>query len=510
MLLPYLIIIPFFGGIICCFIERFIVRSARWIALITIGSVLMIALQLWWLQKEYMMTQVASGIPQWQSSFLMPWISRFGINFYLAIDGLSLLMVILTGFLGLMSVLCSWNEINKYEGYFYLNLMCILGSVIGVFLSMDLFLFFFFWEIMLIPIYFLISIWGHKKSSNKTRNSAATKLFIYSQSSGLIMFVAILVLVFIHYNSTGIFTFNYVELLKTSMSHHIEYLLMLAFFIAFAVKMPIVPFHGWLPDAHSNAPTAGSVDLSGFLLKTSAYGFLRFILPLFPHASAQFTPIAILLGIIGIFYGAWMAFSQTDIKRIISYSSLSHMGFVLIAIYSGNKVALQGAVIQMITHALSAAALFILSGQLYERLHTRDIRKMGGLWSHIKWMPAISLFFAVANISMPGTGNFIGEFMILIGSFQVMPLVVAIASFGLVFSSIYSLRMIHFIYYGKTQLKKETLSEMSFRECAISGILIILIILIGLYPQFILDTSRIAISNIQHWFITSTITNIRF
>ncbi|MFB6325826.1 NADH-quinone oxidoreductase subunit M [Pantoea deleyi] len=500
MLLPWLIIIPFVGGLICWLTERLGAKVPRWIALITMGLTLALSLQLW-LQGGYSLTQ-AAGIPQWQSSFSVPWIPRFGISFHLAIDGLSLLMVVLTGLLGLMAVLCSWNEISKYQGFFHLNLMWILGGVIGVFLSIDLFLFFFFWEMMLVPMYFLIALWGHKASDGKTRISAATKFFIYTQASGLVMLIAILGLVFVHYNATGVWTFSYEQLLQTPMSSGVEYLLMLGFFIAFAVKMPVVPLHGWLPDAHSQAPTAGSVDLAGILLKTAAYGLLRFSLPLFPNASAEFAPIANWLGIIGIFYGAWMAFSQTDIKRLIAYTSISHMGFVLIAIYTGSQLALQGAVIQMIAHGLSAAALFILCGQLYERLHTRDMRQMGGLWSRIKWIPGLSLFFAVANLGMPGTGNFVGEFMILTGSFQVVPTIIVIATFGLVFASVYSLVMMQRAYYGEAK-SKDPLPGMSPREFMTIGVLVVLLVLLGVYPQPILDTSHAAMSNIQQWFTAS-------
>jgi NADH dehydrogenase subunit M (EC 1.6.5.3) len=239
-----------------------------------------------------------------------------------------------------------------------------------------------------------------------------------------------------------------------------------------------VPLHGWSPDAHSQAPTAGSVDLAGILLKTAAYGLLRFSLPLFPNASAEFAPIAMWLGIIGIFYGAWMAFSQTDIKRLIAYTSVSHMGFVLIAIYTGSQLAFQGAVIQMIAHGLSAAALFILCGQLYERLHTRDLRQMGGLWGRIKWIPGLSLFFAVANLGMPGTGNFVGEFMILTGSFQVVPVIIVIATFGLVFASVYSLIMMQRAYYGEAK-SKDPLPGMSPREFMTIGVLVVLLVLLG-------------------------------
>ncbi|WP_275553876.1 NADH-quinone oxidoreductase subunit M [Mixta sp. Marseille-Q2659] len=500
MLLPWLIVIPFVGGFLCWLAERLGAKTPRWIALITMGLTLALSLQLW-LQRGYSLTQ-AAGIPQWQSEFSVPWIPRFGIAFHLALDGLSLLMVVLTGLLGLMAVLCSWNEIEKYQGFFHLNLMWILGGVIGVFLAIDMFLFFFFWEMMLVPMYFLIALWGHKASDGKTRITAATKFFIYTQASGLVMLIAILGLVFVHYRATGVWSFNYEVLLHTPMSQTVEYLLMLGFFIAFAVKMPVVPLHGWLPDAHSQAPTAGSVDLAGILLKTAAYGLLRFSLPLFPNASAEFAPIAMWLGIIGIFYGAWMAFSQTDIKRLIAYTSISHMGFVLIAIYTGNQLAFQGAVVQMIAHGLSAAALFILCGQLYERLHTRDMREMGGLWSRIKWIPGLSLFFAVANLGMPGTGNFAGEFMILTGSFQVVPTIIVIATFGLVFASVYSLIMMQRAYYGAP--KSETpLRGMSAREFIMIMVLVVLLVLLGVYPQPILDTSHAAMSNIQQWFTAS-------
>ncbi|KQN55114.1 NADH-quinone oxidoreductase subunit M [Erwinia sp. Leaf53] len=500
MLLPWLIILPFVGGLLAWQFERFGPKAPRWIALIAMGLTLVLSLQLW-LQGGYSLTQ-ATGLPQWQSEFSVPWIPRFGINFHLALDGLSLLMVVLTGLLGVMAIFCSWNEIEKWHGFFHLNLLWILGGVIGVFLAIDMFLFFFFWEMMLVPMYFLIALWGHKASDGKTRITAATKFFIYTQASGLIMLIAILALVFVHYSATNVWTFNYELLLKTPMSHGVEYLLMLGFFIAFAVKMPVVPLHGWLPDAHSQAPTAGSVDLAGILLKTAAYGLLRFALPLFPNASAEFAPIAMWLGIIGIFYGAWMAFSQYDIKRLIAYTSISHMGFVLIAIYTGSQLAFQGAVVQMIAHGLSAAALFILCGQLYERLHTRDMRQMGGLWSRIKWLPGLSLFFAVANLGMPGTGNFVGEFMILTGSFQSAPVIIVIATFGLVFASVYSLIMMQRAYYGAP--KSDTpLRSMSPREFLMIMVLVVLLVLVGVYPQPILDTSHAAMSNIQQWFTAS-------
>jgi len=314
--------------------------------------------------------------------------------------------------------------------------------------------------------------------------------------------VAILGLVLVNFNSTGVITFNYADLLKTKMSLTTEYILMLGFFIAFAVKLPVVPFHSWLPDAHAQAPTAGSVDLAGILLKTAAYGLLRFALPLFPNASAEFAPIAMTLGLIGIFYGAFLAFAQTDIKRLVAFSSVSHMGFVLIGIYSGSQVALQGAVIQMLAHGVSAAALFILSGQLYERLHTRDMREMGGVWSRIAYLPAISLFFAAASLGLPGTGNFIGEFLILMGTFVQTPWISAIATSGLVFGSVYSLIMIHRAYFGPA--KSDTvLRGMDARELIMVLGMAVLLIYIGVYPQPFLDTSAATMHGVQQWFGTA-------
>lgn len=503
MLLPWLILIPFVGGMLCWASERISENWPRIIAVVAMAAMLIISLLLW-AQGNYGLLQPA-GLPQWQSEYRIAWIPRFGIAFHLALDGLSLLMVVLTGLLGLMASLCSWKEIAKWQGFFYLNLLWILGGVMGVFLAIDLFLFFFFWEMMLIPMYFLIALWGHKASDGKTRITAATKFFIYTQASGLVMLISILALVFIHYSQSEIWSFSYSDLLKTQLTPIVEFMLMLGFFIAFAVKMPVVPLHGWLPDAHTQAPTAGSVDLAGILLKTAAYGLLRFSLPLFPAASAEFAPVAMWLGVLSVFYGAWMAFSQHDIKRLIAYTSISHMGFVLIAIYSSSELALQGAVVQMVAHGLSASALFILCGQLYERLHTRDMRLMGGLWSRIRWLPALSLCFAVANLGMPGTGNFIGEFLILIASFAVVPEVIVIATFGLVFASVYSLVMMQRAFYGPAK-STEPLPAMSARELLMTIVLGVLLVLLGFYPQPVLVTAQAAMHNIQQWYAASTLT----
>ncbi|TBW38335.1 NADH-quinone oxidoreductase subunit M [Azotobacter chroococcum] len=501
MILPWLILIPFIGGLLCWQGERYSATLPRWIALLTMSLLLVLSLWLW-ATGDFTLAPAPGAAPLWSAEFRLSWIERFGIELHLALDGLSMLMVVLTGLLGVLSVLCSWKEIQQKVGFFHLNLMWILGGVVGVFLAVDLFLFFFFWEMMLVPMYFLIALWGHSGSTGNTRITAATKFFIFTQASGLIMLVAILGLVFVHYSQSGVLTFNYADLLKTQLAPGTELLLMLGFFISFAVKFPVIPFHSWLPDAHAQAPTAGSVDLAGILLKTAAYGLLRFALPLFPNASAEFAPIAMGLGVFAIVYGALVSFAQTDIKRLVAYSSVSHMGFILIAIYSGSQIALQGAVVQMIAHGLSAAALFILCGQLYERLHTRDMREMGGIWSRMPWLPAVSLFFAAAALGLPGTGNFVGEFLVLIGTFPQAPWITVLASTGLVLGSVYSLIMIHRAYFGPARTEGALLG-LNGRELSMVLGLAGLLILLGVYPQPVLDTSAASMQGVQQWLSTA-------
>lgn len=498
-----LVFVPFFSGLLCWQCERINIQVPRWIALFGMSTILIIAILIWKV-KYYTLLNLSSNcsiFPQWQLECIYPWIPRFGINFHLALDGLSLLMVILSAFLGFIAVLCSWYEVKYYQGYFYFNILWIVGGSIGVFLSIDMFLFFFFWEITLIPMYFLISLWGHQEFDGKDCVYTATKFFIYTQFSGLLMLISIIAFVLINYRINGVWSFNYQDLLNVRLSVHTEYLLMLGFFCAFAVKMPIVPLHSWMPDVNSKNFSTGSVDLVGILVKTSAYGFFRFLLPLFPVASKDFAPIAMCLGILNIFYGAWMAFAQTDIKRLISYANVSHMGFLLIAIYSMNQISYQGAVIQMIAHSISASGLFILCGQLYQRLCTQDMRLMGGLWNVINLMPAFFICFSAAMLGLPGTGNFIGEVIILFGSFQVVPITTVIAAFGIIFTSIYSLNVIQYICYGPVLKSYKLLTNMSLREKFIIIILLLCIFYCGIFPQCILNTSYTTMKNIYIWMI---------
>lgn len=492
MILAWLIFILLVGSLLAWFLGRFHPAWARWITLGALTLDLGLGLVLW-LQSP---GQVAWGYGQgnWLAQVDWPWIAAFDIRFHLAIDGFSLLMVLLACFLGIMAVAASWSEIQAHVGFFHFNVLWVLAGVIGVFLALDLFLFYFFWEMMLIPMSFLIGIWGHEN-----RASAAIKFFIFTQASGLLMLVAIVALVFIHHQHTGIYTFNYMQLLGTPLSASAAMWLMLGFFIAFAVKLPVVPLHTWLPDAHTQAPTAGSVILAGLLLKTGAYGLLRLVMPLFPEAARTFAPVAMALGVIGILYGAIVALAQTDIKRLVAYTSISHMGFVLLGIFAWTPLALQGAVLQMICHGLSTGALFILVGALQHRLHTRDMRRMGGLWASLPRMGGVGVVLAMASLGLPGLGNFVAEFLILIGSFRVHAVMAIVATTGLVTATVYALSMVQRTFYGSDTAGARQLLDFSGREMAIMGIMIALLVVLGLYPQPVLDTAKPVLHSLQQY-----------
>jgi NADH-quinone oxidoreductase subunit M len=340
---------------------------------------------------------------------------------------------------------------------------------------------------MLVPMYFLIDIWGHER-----RHYAAVKFFVFTQLSGLAMFVAILALYLMHGRATGVYTFDYPELLAdmpvTALGPTTGLLLAIGFLVAFAVKLPAVPLHTWLPDAHTEAPTAGSVILAGLLLKTGAYGMIRFVLPLFPDAADHVAPVAMTLGVVGILYGAILAFAQTDLKRMVAYTSVSHLGFVLLGIFAGGLLALQGTVMQMICHGLSTGALFIIAGLLQERLGTRDLRRMGGLWTQMPRLGAFAMVFAMASLGLPGLGNFVGEFLVLLGAYQASVTLTTIATVGLVFATVYSLWIIHRAFHG-TPRESWTPADLGSREEAILAILVILLVVLGLYPQPVLDVA---------------------
>ncbi len=488
MILILLIVIPFIGGIVAFITGSKRPLLSRWSSLATMLIDLILAGAIWITHSASYTLSRQGG---WQSEFKGTWIPQLGITFSLALDGLSLLMILLTAFLGIIAVAASWSEIQERVGFFHLNLLWVLAGVMGVFLSTDLFLFYFFWELMLVPMYFLIGIWGHEH-----RIYASTKFFIFTQASGLLMLLAILGLAYVHYRSTGILTFDYDQLLGTTGDPHLAVLLMLGFFIAFAVKLPAFPLHTWLPDAHTEAPTAGSVILAGLLLKTGAYGLLRFVLPLFHDAAMQFAPIAMTLGVIGILYGALLAFGQKDLKRLIAYTSVSHLGFVLLGIFAWNELALQGAILEMICHGISTGALFVLAGILQEHLHTRDIDRMGGLWADIPRTGSAGMFFALASLGLPGLGNFVAEFLILLGTYQTHPVLAIVATLGLLAAMIYSLWIIDRIFFGESR-ERWKMQDLTIRHLAVFASMALVLIWLGLYPQPVLSTARSAITSVQ-------------
>lgn len=478
--LAWLIAIPLLGGGLAWLANRLGPVWPRWIALAALALDLVL------------LATIAAASPAnlalapgaaWLGDLAWHWIPRFGIQFHLALDGLGLVLVALTLLLGIAAVVSAWSEIQKRVGAFHLNLLWTLAGAVGVFMALDLFLFFLFWEVMLIPMFLVIALWGHEQ-----RQRAALKFMLFTQGSGLLLLLAIIALALLHWESSGTLTFDYRDLLGTSLTPATEYWLMLGFFLAFAVKLPAVPLHTWLPDAHTQAPTAGSVVLAGVLLKTGAYGLVRFVVPLFPQAAADFAPVAMGLGLAGILYGAVLAFAQSDAKRLVAYSSISHLGFVLIGVFAWNQYSLQGSVVQMLAHGISSAALFILVGALQQRLGTRDMAAMGGLWAQLPRLAAIGLFFAIAALGLPGLGNFVGEFLVLVGTYQVNVTVTAIAVCGLVFTPIYALAWVQRAFHGPPATRREPPPDLGPRAVATLGLLMLASLWLGLYPQPVLDT----------------------
>jgi NADH-quinone oxidoreductase subunit M len=489
MMLPWLILSLLIGGGLAWACGRWRHDLPRWIALATLALHLAVLLATWW---RYLNRIEVSGGP-WLVEFDAAWISQFGIRFHLGMDGLSLLLIVLADFLGVMAITASWKEIQTNVGLFHFNLLWMFAALVGVFLALDLFLFYVFWELMLVPLYFLIAIWGHEN-----RVYAAIKFFLFTQASSLLMLLGILGLYFVHGAGTGQYTFDYEELLGTAMSSTTAFWLMLGFFAAMAVKLPMVPLHTWLPDAHTEAPTAGSVALAGLVLKVGAYGLLRFLVPLFPESAIRAAPLAMILGVAGILYGAVEAFGQTDVKRLVAYTSVSHMGFVLLGIFAWNDLALQGTLLVMIAHGVSTGALFILVGALQHRLGTRQLDRMGGLWAATPRLGGAAMVFAMASLGLPGLGNFVGEFLVLLGAYQANPAIAAAATLGFVVSTAYSLRMIQCVFFGPER-GGEKPPDSTPRESAMMASMIAVIVWLGLFPQPVLRTGDHALSTLQRF-----------
>lgn len=407
------------------------------------------------------------------------WIPGIGARYHMGIDGMSLLLICLTAFLTPLALLGTWTAVtNRVKGY-VATILLLEAGMIGVFAARDLFLFYVFWEAMLIPMYFLIGIWGGPR-----RIYAAFKFILYTLLGSLLMLVAILVLYFMHGGLTGSFTFDIAAFEKISIPLGIQTWLFLAFTLAFAIKVPLWPFHTWLPDAHVEAPTFGSVLLAGVLLKMGTYGLLRFSLPLFPVAATIALPWMVILAIIGIIYGGLMAWVQNDIKGLVAYSSVAHLGFVVLGIFTFQAGALSGSMLQMVNHGLSTGALFILVGFIYQRRHTRDIFEFGGIAKVMPVYAAFLLVVALSSAGLPGLNGFVGEFLILVGAYQVSPWLAAMAVLGIIIAALYILRMLRGVLFGPLNREENrSLEDLNVVEIVSIVPLIFFIVFIGIYPR---------------------------
>jgi len=422
------------------------------------------------------------------------WIESLGVAYYLGIDGISLLLVVLTAFLAPIAILSTYKAVEKRVKGFMFSIQLLQVGMLGAFMALDVFFFYVFWELMLIPMYFIIGIWGGPR-----RIYAAVKFFLFTLLGSLLMLVAILVVFFTHHAQTGIYTADLFQLYGTSLTGTMQQLMFLAFALAFAIKVPMFPFHTWLPDAHVEAPTAGSVILAAVLLKMGTYGFVRFAFPLFPDAAIQFTPLIAILAVVSIIYGALVAMVQQDVKKLVAYSSVSHLGFVMLGIVALNSASVAGSLMQMINHGISTGMLFLLVGMIYERRHTRLISDFGGIAKPMRWYAVCFLIATLASIGLPGTNGFIGEFLVLIGTFNsdALPIIfgseaagmvlAAVAGLGVILGAVYMLWMVQRVFFGP--LKKpenQKLKDLSLREAVVLIPLILVIFLIGLFPNLFL------------------------
>ena len=469
-LLTIAVLLPLAGAVLIAFLGSAHARQIRWVALVTSLLTFIVTVVLY--------AGLRDDTPGMQFTEMRPWIAVPEINYHLGVDGLSALLILLAGFLMPLCVLVSWSSITRRVKEFFIFLLALETGMIGVFASLDLVLFFVFWEVMLIPMYFLIGIWGHER-----RVYAAVKFILYTMVGSALMLVGILYL----HSVTG--TFDLLRIVGAFTSGHLlpastERWLFLAFFVAFAIKVPLFPFHTWLPDAHVEAPTAGSVILAGVLLKMGTYGMLRFCLPLFPRASREFAPMVIILAIIGIIYGALVAMVQPDLKRLVAYSSVAHLGFCVLGIFVLNTQGMEGAIYQMFSHGISTGALFILVGLLYERRHTRLISEFGGLATSL---PVYSTFFLIVTLSslgLPMLNGFVGEFLIIVGSYHSRVVYAALAALGVVLAAVYLLWMYQRVFYGEIRNdKNRNLPDCSALEKLILATVVIVILAMGIYPQ---------------------------
>jgi NADH-quinone oxidoreductase subunit M len=440
---------------------------------------------------------IGSGVKDFRFVEDVLWIGSIGAHYHLGVDGISLWLVLLTTLLMPIAILSSWMAIQKRQLSYYMFLLLLSSAMVGVFVSLDLLLFYLFFEASLVPMFFLIGIWGGER-----RVYAAVKFFIYTAVGSLLMLVAIIKLYYIF----G--TFDYTTILAAMsggqlLGGHVEFWLFLAFAFAFCIKVPLFPLHTWLPDAHTEAPTAGSVILAGVLLKMGTYGLLRFNLGLFPGMARKFAPVMITLAIIGIIYGALVAMVQPDVKRLVAYSSVSHMGFVVLGLFSFTELGMQGALYQMLSHGVSTGALFLFVGFIYERRHTRMISEFGGLATPMPWFATLFVIASLSSIGLPFLNGFVGEFLIMIGSWtsnaiRFAPLATMIAGTGVIWAAVYMLWMLQRVVFGNvTNPENAKLSDLNAREIGLLLPLLALMLFMGVYPRVFLDRSKASVEEVR-------------
>ena len=478
--LSLILFVPLAGALLLLLVPKQNENAIRWIANVVavIGFAISIPLWFWY----------SSQNADFQFVERAPWIPSIGAEYFLGVDGLSTLLILLTTMMGFIAVLSSWAGITERVKEYYIFLLVLQTGMLGAFMSLDFLLFFLFWEVMLVPMYFLIGIWG---SAN--RLYSAIKFFLYTLVGSVIMLLGILALYFYNHSVTGVYSFDVTEFHKLNLPYDLQWWIFLAFFLGFAVKVPMFPFHTWLPDAHTDAPTAGSVILAAVMLKMGTYGFLRFSLPILPEATRAYVPFIAVLSIIGIVYGAPVALAQKDWKRLVAYSSVSHMAMVMLGMFALNPAGLMGSIVQQLNHGISTGALFLIVGIVYERRHTREISEYGGLSKVMPVFAAIFLIMTLSSIGLPALNGFIGELLILQGVFTYSKLWAAFAASGVVLGAAYMLTLYQRTMFGKVENpKNERLPDLSHREFATFAPLLILAVWIGLYPApFLrrLDTS---------------------
>jgi NADH-quinone oxidoreductase subunit M len=469
--LSLILFLPVVGALLILFVPKQSEDTIRWIANLTAFAGFLVSIPLWfWYDAQN---------PAFQFVEQAAWIPSIGAEYHLGVDGFSVLLILLTTLMGFIAVLSSWTAITERVKEYYIFLLLLQTGMLGAFMALDFLLFFLFWEVMLVPMYFLIGIWG---SAN--RLYSAIKFFLYTLVGSVVMLLGILALYFYNHSQTGVYTFDVTVFHKLNLPYDLQWWIFLAFFLGFAIKVPMFPFHTWLPDAHTDAPTAGSVILAAVLLKMGTYGFIRFSLPILPDATRHFVPMMVLLSIIGIVYGALCALAQKDWKRLVAYSSVSHMAVVMLGMFALNPVGISGSIIQQLNHGISTGALFLLVGVVYERRHTREISEYGGLSKVMPVYAAIFLMMTMSSIGLPTLNGFIGELLILQGVFIANKVWAAFAASGVVLGAAYMLYLYQRTMFGKVENpKNEHLKDLSLREFATFAPLMILAVWIGLYPS---------------------------